>query len=144
LINFSLLVLEKIFKNVQCNFYLFAITFPSRRAIPFIRRHLNPFPQGWFIPILVKIGPVVLEKKIIKWHHPLFYIFVIISPLKRTWPFIWTNLNFLHPKIIWIISLIELAFWFWRRRLLNYPTPFWHFCDYLPFGEDLALYLSKL
>jgi hypothetical protein len=30
-----------------------------------------------------------------------FYIFVIISLLKRTWPFIWTNLNFLHPRIIW-------------------------------------------
>ena len=25
---------------------------------------------------------------------------MIISPLKRTWPFIWTNLNPLHPRII--------------------------------------------
>jgi hypothetical protein len=24
------------------------------------------------------------------------------------------------------------------------PTPFLHFCDYLPFEEDLALYLNKL
>jgi hypothetical protein len=31
---------------------------------------------------------------------PHFYIFVIISPLKRTWFFIWTNLNFLYPRII--------------------------------------------
>jgi hypothetical protein len=31
---------------------------------------------------------------------PYFYIFVIISPLKRNWPFIWTNLNSLHPRII--------------------------------------------
>jgi hypothetical protein len=31
---------------------------------------------------------------------PHFYIFVIISPLKRTWPFIWTNLNSLNPSII--------------------------------------------
>jgi hypothetical protein len=31
-------------------------------------------------------GSVIL-KKILKWTHP---IFVIISPLKRTWPFIWT------------------------------------------------------
>ena len=29
---------------------------------------------------------------------PYFCIFVIISPLKRTWPFIWTNLNPLPPK----------------------------------------------
>jgi hypothetical protein len=27
---------------------------------------------------------------------------------------------------------------------LNDPTPFLHFCDYLPFGEDLALYFNKL
>jgi hypothetical protein len=25
---------------------------------------------------------------------------MIISPLKRTWPFIWTNLNSLHPRIM--------------------------------------------
>jgi hypothetical protein len=33
---------------------------------------------------------------------------------------------------------------FWGRRFLNDPTPFLHFCDYLPFEEDLALYLFKL
>jgi hypothetical protein len=27
---------------------------------------------------------------------------------------------------------------------LNDPIPFLHFCDYLPFDEDLALYLNKL
>jgi hypothetical protein len=42
------------------------------------------------VPSLVKIGPVVLEKKILKEHNP-----------------------------------------------------FLHFCDYLPFEEDLALYLNK-
>jgi hypothetical protein len=41
---------------------------------------------------------------------------------------------------VWLI----LAQWFWRRRFLNDPTPFLHFCDYLPFEEDLALYLNKL
>jgi hypothetical protein len=33
---------------------------------------------------------------------------------------------------------------FWRRGFLNDPTPFYHFCDYLPFEKDLALYLNKL
>jgi hypothetical protein len=31
---------------------------------------------------------------------PYFYIFVIISPLKRTWSLIWTNLNSPYPRII--------------------------------------------
>jgi hypothetical protein len=29
------------------------------------------------------------------------------------------------------------------RRFLNDPTSFLHFFDYLPFEEDLALYLNK-
>jgi hypothetical protein len=37
-----------------------------------------------------------------------------------------------------------LAQWFWRRRFLKDPTLFLHFCDYLPFEEDLALCLKKL
>jgi hypothetical protein len=32
--------------------------------------------------------------------------------------------------------------WFWRKRFLNDPIPY--FCDYLPFEENLALYLNKL
>jgi hypothetical protein len=38
---------------------------------------------------------------------------------------------------------LKLAQWFWRRRFLNDPIPL-HFCDYLPFEKDLALYLNKL
>ena len=29
-----------------------------------------------------------------------FLYFVIISPWKRAWPFIWTNLNPLHPRML--------------------------------------------
>ena len=29
-----------------------------------------------------------------------FRYFVIISPWKRVWPFIWTNLNPLHPRML--------------------------------------------
>jgi hypothetical protein len=28
-------------------------------------------------------------------------------------------------------------------RFLNDPSPFLHVCDYLPFEEDLTLYLNK-
>jgi hypothetical protein len=30
------------------------------------------------------------------------------------------------------------------EKILNDPTPFLHFCNYLPFEEDLTLYLNKL
>jgi hypothetical protein len=39
---------------------------------------------------------------------------------------------------------LKLTQWFWRRRFLNDPTPFLHFCDYFPFEKDLAFYLKKL
>jgi hypothetical protein len=39
--------------------------------------------------------------------------------------------------------LINLPLFYVRIRFLKDPTPFLHFCDYLPFEEDLALYLNK-
>jgi hypothetical protein len=39
---------------------------------------------------------------------------------------------------------LKLAQWFWRKRFLNDLIPFLHFCDYLPFEEDLALNLKIL
>jgi hypothetical protein len=58
-----------------------------------------------------------------------------------------------HVNEMWNISqlkyvkfatkMLPMDQWFWRR-FLNDPTPFLHFCDYLPFEEDLALYLKKL
>jgi hypothetical protein len=141
---------------------------------------------------LVRFGPVVLQK-IFNWPHPIFHIFVIISPLKRTWPFIWTNLDSLHPRIIcikfdWIwpagsgeedFFFIQCIFtlllspplreglspsfeqtwipspqgWFVPslvkigqvvlKKFFKWPQSFSYFCDYLPFEEDLALYLNK-
>ena len=46
---------------------------------------------------LVEIGPLVLEKKTLKFRPGIFV--VIISPWKRTWPFIRKNLNSLYTKI---------------------------------------------
>jgi hypothetical protein len=82
-------------KKIQCIFTLSLLSPLGEGISPFFEQTWVPFIQGWFVPSLVKIGPVVLE--IFKWPHP---IFVIISPLKRTWPFIWTNLNSLLPRII--------------------------------------------
>ena len=47
---------------------------------------------------LVENCPVALEKKILEVLN-LFYYFPIISPLWRLWPFIWTNLNPLYPRM---------------------------------------------
>jgi hypothetical protein len=46
---------------------------------------------------------------------PHFDIFVIISPLKRTWPLIWKKLEFSLPKDNLYKVWLNLACWFWRR-----------------------------
>ena len=65
--------------------------------------HLNkidfPLPKD-FVPNLVEISQVVLEKKIFKISLIYFRYFVIISLFKRAGPFIWKNLNPLHPRML--------------------------------------------
>jgi hypothetical protein len=73
-----------------------------------------------------------------------FYSFAIISPWRKAIPFHLNNLESLPPKDDLCQVWLKLAQWFWRRRFLYDPTPFLHFCDYLPFEEDLALYLNNL
>ena len=56
--------------------------------------------QGWFVLSLFEIGPVVLEKKIFKFVN-VFLQFCNYFPLGIgcAGPFIWTNLNPLHPRM---------------------------------------------
>ena len=65
-----------------------------------------------------------------------FHYFVIISPSERTWPFIWTSLNSLHPRMLcakfgwnWLMQCV------WRRKL-NFVNVFTLFCYYLPFVKS--------
>jgi hypothetical protein len=44
-------------------------------------------------------------------NEPTLFFFLIISSLKRTWPFIWTILNFLHPRMYCKVWL-KVACWF--------------------------------
>jgi hypothetical protein len=42
-------------------------------------------------------------------------------------------------------SLVKIGLVVLEKRIFKIePTPFLHFCDYLPFEEDLALYFNKL
>ena len=81
------------FKFRQC---IFAISWlsPLRKGLgPSFEQTWIPFTKGCFVLSLVEIGLVVLEKKIFKIFSIYFGYFFIISPWKRTGPFIWTNLN---------------------------------------------------
>ena len=84
-----------------------------------------PFAQRCFVQNLVEIGPVVLNK--------IFNIFI------------WTNLNFLHLRM-----LCAMFGWNWpsgsgeELRFLIYVYVFWLFCNYLPLEKGIVLLLKKL
>ena len=90
-------------------FSLFRNVYLGKRWGPLFEQSWIPFTQGCFVPSLVEIGSVILEKKIFLILSLYFHYFVIISPWKRAGPFIWTNLNPLHPRM-----LCAMFDWNWR------------------------------
>ena len=61
-------VLErKIFFNLSMYFRNFIIIFPWKRMGPSFEQTWIPCTQGCFVPSLVEIGPMVLEKKMKMW-----------------------------------------------------------------------------
>jgi hypothetical protein len=69
-----------------------------------------------------------------------FLLFHYYLPLEKGCPLLLNNLISPTPMGDLCQVWLKLAQWFWRREFLNDPP---HFCDYLPFEEDLALYLNK-
>jgi hypothetical protein len=78
---------RRFFFNTNTNEYGFPYCGPSQPWGPWFEETWIYIISESFHVNLTYSGSVVLEKKIFKWPHP---IFVIISPLKGTWPFIWT------------------------------------------------------
>ena len=70
--------------------------------------HLKKFesllPKRCFVPSLVEIGSVVLEKKISKFRH---CIFVIISSWKKTWPYAFEQTWIPITKGFFVPSLVR-------------------------------------
>ena len=74
----------------------FANIYPWKRSWLFVWTNFNPFTQGYFMPSLVEIGPVVLENIL---NTSMCRYFFIIYPLEKPRSFIGRNLNLLYPRI---------------------------------------------
>jgi hypothetical protein len=166
-------------------FLLFCYYLPLERDIPLHLNKLESHPQRWFVPSLIKIGPVVLEKMILKDPIPFLHFCDYLpfeedlvlyfnkreSPLSRDTLYqVWLNLaswfwrRFLKMFSVFLLfcyylpigegqspfnpltqgqfvsSLIKIGPVVLEKNIFKWPTPFLHFCDYLPFEEDLALW----
>ena len=84
---------KKILQFRQCFFCYFNILCTCKRAWPLLEQTWIPFNSVCFVPSLVEISPVVLEKKIFKFFQ---YIFAI--SLKRVW--LLNKFEFPSPRML--------------------------------------------
>jgi hypothetical protein len=116
-----------------------------------------PDPRGpWFVQTWIYIiserfhvnmsssSSVVLEKKIFKWPHPRFCIFVIISPLKRTWPLICKILNSLYLR-----TICTKFYWNWpaasrEEDFKKNSVNFYSFAIISPWGRGVSFICTIL
>ena len=91
---------RRIFFMSSMYFHYFVIISPWKRAGPFIWRNLNPLHPRM---LCAKFGWNWLSgsgEEDFLVSSMYFHYFVIISPWRRTGPFIWTNLNALYPRML--------------------------------------------
>ena len=78
------------------------------------KRYFSPLQVRCFVLCLTEPGPVLLEKKILTFCQCIF-VLSLSQPWKKAWPFIWTNLNSRHPRIL-CVEFGEISQSFCRRR----------------------------
>ena len=83
--------------------------------------------RGCIMPSLVKIGPVVLEKKIFFNFVNVFWLFSNYLPLEKGGALYLNKLESPSPKDALCQVWLKLAQWFWRRRFLNFVNVFHYF-----------------
>ena len=88
---------EDLFFNMSCNYHGFPIMAPPDPRVPWFEEIWIYIMSESFHVNMTFSSSVVHEKTNFKWPHP---IFVIISPLKRNWSFIWTIQNPIYPRMI--------------------------------------------
>ena len=69
------------------------------------------FTQGCLVPRFVEISQVVLDRRFLIFVNTCIYFryFDIIAHWKKTWPFIWTNLNLLFNQGCYVLSLVKIG-----------------------------------
>jgi hypothetical protein len=100
-----------------------------------------PFIQQWFMPSLIEIGPLVLEKKI-SFNININIVFPIVAPPDPRGP--WCEQFWMY--IISESFPVNMTYsgWVILEKIFKWPHPFLHFWDYLLFEDNLALYLNDL
>jgi hypothetical protein len=122
-------------------FCISMIISPWKRTWPFFWTILINFTQGWFVPNLIEIGLLVLEKKTVLNVTYVNMVFLIVAPPEPWEP--WSELEFTSYQKSFHVNMSSCGSVV-LENILNDPSPLLHFCNDLPFREDLALNLKNL
>ena len=99
---------EEDFKTCFMYFNHFIIIFSWTRVWPFIWTNLNPLHPRMLLPSWLKLAQGFWRRRFINFSM-YFCLFIIISPWKKIWSFIWTNLNSSHSRILKVSSLGDIG-----------------------------------
>jgi hypothetical protein len=119
------------FFNINMQIFFPIVACADPQGLCFVQMWINIMPESFHVNMNTS-GTVVLEKKIFEWVHS---IFVIISPLKRTWPFICAIVNSLYSRItctkfdwIGLLVLEKMTFFqYMYKHMLIWFSPLWPF-----------------
>ena len=102
-----------------------------------------PFTTDAFCQVLLTLVQRFLRRGFFNFVN-VFHYFVIISPWKRLGPFIWTNLNPLHPCMLCAKFRCKLTQWF-SRRFFNFVNVISLFRSYLSLEKGIHfVHLNKI
>ena len=136
LIEIGLVVLEKNILRFHQWFFTISKLSPLRKRWAL---HLNyfksPSPKDALCQVWLKLVKWFLGRRF-SYIVNVFHYFVIISPWKRTGPFL-NTLEFHSPKVARCRVWLKLAQWFLERRFLNFVNVFSLF-------RSFALHLNKV
>ena len=125
-------------------FLLFRNYLPLERDNPLhLYKFEFPQPKDDLCQVWLKLALWFWRRRFLNDCAPILH-FCNYLPLEEDLALYLNKLESPSPKDDLCQVWLKLAQWFWRRRFLNDPTPFLHFCNYLPLEEELALYLNKL
>jgi hypothetical protein len=126
------------------HFYLSFYYLPFEEDLAFYLNKLEyPLLKDNLYQVWFNLACLFWRKRFLK-IFSAFSLFRYYLPLEKGYPLLLNKFESPSPKDDLYQVWLKLAKRFWRRRFLNDTTPFLHFCDYLPFKDNLALCLNKL
>jgi hypothetical protein len=132
------------FEKFQCIFTLLLLSPLGEGLSPSFGETWILIACGWFVQGLVEIGPLVLEKKIFKWPHPIFLFFCDYLPFEEDLTIYLNKLEFPLPENNLYQVWLNLASCFGRTRSLKNFSAFLLFRYYLPLEKSYPIPLNTL